>query len=82
MNKWYKRYIIFVGVLGQFSQPYLIVKNQSAQDVSLFGFLCGLISASSWLIYGLMVHDQPLILTNAIGVTLVGLTIMATLVYG
>jgi uncharacterized protein with PQ loop repeat len=81
MNPWFKRYIIFVGVLGQFSQLYLIVKNQSAKDVSLFGFICSLVSGTSWLFYGLMVHDQPVIVTNAIGATLVALTIVAVLAY-
>ncbi len=51
MNKWYARYMIFIGTFGQFvfySQFYTIIQNKSAQDVSLFGFTCGFVSVCKW----------------------------------
>lgn len=81
----YKKYMIVVGVLGQlvfYSQFYNIVTNKSAQDVSLLGFIAGFISVSSWLIYGLMVKDKPLIIANSVATFGAGLTVSAILYYG
>ncbi len=84
MNKWYTRYMIFIGIFGQFlfySQFYEIIQNKSSKDVSLFGFMCGFISVSSWLIYGLMLHDKPLIISNIIASIGAFLVVVAILVY-
>lgn len=84
MNKWYERYMIFIGVFGQgvfYSQFYTILQNKSAQDVSLFGFTCGFISVFSWLVYGLMLRDKPLIIANTIATLGALLVLMAILIY-
>lgn len=84
MKKWYARYMIFIGTFGQFvfySQFYKIIQNKSAQDVSLFGFMCGFISVASWLIYGLMLRDKPLIVANTIATIGALLTIIAIFIY-
>lgn len=42
----YKKYMYIIGIFGQsvfYSQFYEIIQNNSAKDVSLFGFVCGLI---------------------------------------
>lgn len=84
MKKWYARYMIFIGTFGQFvfySQFYTIIQNKSAQDVSLFGFACGFISVASWLIYGVMLRDRPLIVANTIATIGALLTVAAILIY-
>jgi MtN3 and saliva related transmembrane protein len=84
MKQWYARYMIFIGTFGQFvfySQFYTIIQNKSAQDVSLFGFFCGFISVASWLIYGVMLRDRPLILANTVATIGALLTIVAILMY-
>lgn len=80
----YKKYMIIVGILGQlvfYSQFYNIVINKSAQDVSLLGFIAGLVSVSSWLIYGLMVKDKPLIIANTVATIGACLTVGSILYY-
>lgn len=80
----YKKYMIVVGVLGQFvfyGQFYNIMVNKSAQDVSLMGFIAGLISVSSWLAYGIMQKDKPLIVANTVATVGALLTVGAILFY-
>lgn len=84
MREFYKKYMMVIGVLGQFvfyAQFYHIVSNQSAKDVSLFGFMSGLVSVSSWLIYGFMQKDKPLIIANTVATVGALLTVGAILVY-
>ncbi len=85
MLAWYKKYMLVVGVFGQFvfySQFYEIMKKQHAEDVSLFGFSCGLLSVSSWLVYGFLMHDKPLIVANTVATIGAVLTVGAILIYG
>lgn len=80
----YKKYMILVGVLGQFvfyGQFYQIIINESAKDVSLSGFISGLVSVSSWLIYGIMQKDKPLIIANTVATVGALLTVLAILIY-
>lgn len=73
-----------VGVLGQllfYSEFVTILNNQSARDVSLFGFVCGFISVSSWFVYGLLLKDKPLIITGVVATIGATLTIIAILIY-
>ncbi|MEI7493515.1 MAG: SemiSWEET family transporter [Alphaproteobacteria bacterium] len=84
MNKWYRRYMIFIGIFGQFlfySQFYTILQHKSAHDVSLVGFIGGFISVFSWFIYGLMLNDKPLIISNIIASIGALLVVMAILIY-
>ena len=84
MSKWYVRYMVFVGMLGQamfFAQAFKIFKNSSAQDVSLVGFLCGFLAAVSWLIYGLKLSDKPLIASSVMGTIGSLIAILAILIY-
>lgn len=84
MHTWYKRYMIFVGTCGQFlfyAQFYTIIQNKNAQNVSLFGFTCGFISVFSWMIYGFMIRDKPLIVANIIATIGGLLTLIAILIY-
>lgn len=84
-KEYYKKYMIVVGVLGQFvfyGQFYHIMVNKSAQDVSLLGFISGLVSVSSWLAYGIMLKDKPLIVANTVATIGALLTVGAIVYYG
>jgi MtN3 and saliva related transmembrane protein len=68
---YYQYYMMIIGVLGQtlfFAQAYKIFMSTCARDVSLVGFTCGFISVSSWLVYGLIKRDPPLIIANSVAV--------------
>jgi MtN3 and saliva related transmembrane protein len=84
MLKWYKTYMILVGIFGQllfFSEFVTILQNQSSQNVSLFGFICSLIAIFSWLVYGFLMKDKVLIISNIAGTVGATLTVAAILVY-
>ena len=84
MLEWYKKYMFFIGIFGQFvfySQFYAIISNKSAKDVSLFGFICGLLSVSSWMLYGIMIHDKPLIVANVVATIGALLTVIGIIIY-
>ncbi len=81
----YEKYMFVVGILGQllfFSQGFKIFLTKSAGDVSIFGFLFGLISVSSWLIYGIMLKNKVLISSNAVAVIGALLVVIGILIYG
>ncbi|KFM58300.1 Sugar transporter SWEET1, partial [Stegodyphus mimosarum] len=44
-----------------------IWKKKSTSDISALPFLCGLVSCSLWLRYGLLVNDSALIVVNTTG---------------
>jgi len=69
LKKIYATYMIFIGVLGQilyYAQAYKIFSSKSAADLSIVGFIAGFVSVSSWLIYGIILRDRPLILANIV----------------
>ncbi len=71
MQPIYEKYMYLVGVLGQmvfYLQAYEIFSAQKAENVSLPAFLFGLLSVSSWLIYGIMIKNKPLIVANIVAV--------------
>ncbi|WP_414437840.1 SemiSWEET family transporter [Candidatus Bealeia paramacronuclearis] len=57
-------------MLGHFLfvfQAWKIYTTESAQGVSLIGFLIAFMSLSSWFVYGLIIKDAVLIINNAFG---------------
>jgi MtN3 and saliva related transmembrane protein len=71
MQNIYEKYMFFIGIAGQmvfYLQAYEIFTAQKAENVSLTAFIFGLISVSSWLIYGLMLKNRPLIVANSFAV--------------
>jgi MtN3 and saliva related transmembrane protein len=76
--------MIVIGIFGQFlfySQFHTIIQHKSAHDVSLVGFICGFVSVFSWMIYGIMLNDKPLIISNIIASIGALLVVVAILVY-
>ena len=85
VKKYYERYMLAMGVLGQslfFIQGIKIFVNRSAQDVSLVGFLFGLVSVTSWLIYGIMIKNRVLIIANLCAVIGALTVVMGILIHG
>ena len=82
---YYERYMLVVGVLGQllfYTQGIKIFLTQSAKDVSILGFLCGLISVSSWLIYGIVIKNRVLVIANAFAVIGALFVVIGVLIHG
>ncbi len=82
---YYEKYMLVVGTLGQllfYMQGIKIFLTQSANDVSMFGFLLGLISVSSWLFYGILLKNKVLIISNAFAVVGALFVIAGILIHG
>lgn len=76
--------MLFIAIAGQllyFIQAYKIFASQSAQDLSLLGFVVGLISVTSWLIYGIILKDIPLIVANAFACSGALLVVIGIIMY-
>jgi MtN3 and saliva related transmembrane protein len=82
---YYERYMLAVGIFGQFlfyAQGIKIFLTRSASDVSIFGFLLGFISVSSWLVYGILIKNRVLVLSNIFAVVGALFVIIGILIYG
>jgi len=69
MRKFFKIYMMFIGIFGQlvfFGQAYKLYTTKHAADLSLVGFSTGLLSVTSWIIYGVVIKDTLLIVANAV----------------
>lgn len=69
--KYYEKYMFAMGILGQgvfYFQGFKIFQNQSAQDVSFSGFLFGLISVTSWMVYGILIKNKVLVGVNIVAI--------------
>ena len=51
-------------------QAIKVYKTKSTKDISLYMFLIFTIGVLSWLIYGLIIDDLPVILANAVTLVL------------
>ena len=51
-------------------QAIKVYKTKSTKDISLYMFLIFTIGVLSWLIYGLIISDLPVILANAVTLVL------------
>ncbi len=83
--KYYEKYMMAMGVLGQllyYVQGVKIFMNRSATDVSLVGFSLGLISVSSWLLYGVLIKNKVLVIANLFAVAGALLVILGILIHG
>ncbi len=84
MKKFFKIYMVFIGIFGQlvfFAQAYKIFTTHHAGDVSLFGFCTGLVSVTSWLIYGIFIKDTPLVIANSVAVLGALLVVIGIFIY-
>ena len=83
--QYYEKYMFVVGTLGQllfYTQGLKIFMNKSASDVSLLGFSLGLISVASWLVYGVLIKNKVLIISNTFAVIGALFVVTGILIHG
>ena len=51
-------------------QALKVYQTKSTKDISLYMFLIFTIGVLSWLLYGLIINDLPIILANAVTLVL------------
>ena len=56
----------FCTTIAFLPQAVKVYKSKSTKDISLYMFLIFTIGVLSWLIYGLIINDLPVILANAV----------------
>lgn len=82
---YYEKYMMAMGILGQavfYIQAFKIFYNRSAQDVSLLGFSFGLLSVTSWMIYGFLIKNKVLAFANVVAVIGALLVVAGILIHG
>jgi MtN3 and saliva related transmembrane protein len=82
--RFYEKYITIVGVIGNFMfyiQAHKIFTCKSASSVSLPAFAISAIALSSWLLYGILLKNIPIIVANVVGVVGALLVLTAILMY-
>lgn len=70
-NMIYEKYMYFIGIAGQmvfYLQAYEIFAAEKAENVSLPAFSFGLLSVSSWMLYGIFIKNRVLVVANAFAV--------------
>lgn len=75
----------FAAILTTISFLPQVVKvwqTRSAKDVSLVMYLLFSLGVSLWLIYGLLLHSWPIILSNLITLILAGVVLAMKLRFG
>ena len=60
----------FCTTIAFLPQAIKVYKTKSTKDISLYMFLIFTIGVLSWLIYGLVINDLPIILANAVTLVL------------
>jgi MtN3 and saliva related transmembrane protein len=73
------------GVLTTFCyipQIIRVFKLKSAREISYIYTITLLTGVIIWLLYGIFLHLVPIILWNSIGFVMVGLLLLAKLIYG
>ncbi len=84
LMKIYEKYMTCIGPVGNimfYIQSYKMFTTKSAENISAPAFLLCLIGLSSWLIYGILLKDKPLIIANLVGVIGAMLTLFCILIY-
>ena len=56
----------FCTTIAFLPQAIKVYKTKSTKDISLYMFLIFTVGVISWLIYGLIINDWPIILANAV----------------
>lgn len=62
-------------------QAIKIYRTKSAKDISLAMFIFLALGVFLWLIYGLMIEELPVILANAVSLSLISLIIFMKIRY-
>jgi MtN3 and saliva related transmembrane protein len=70
-----------IGNLMFYFQFYKIFDEKSSASVSLTGFSISVIAMTSWLLYGILLKNKPLIIANLVGAIGAILVTVAILIY-
>lgn len=62
-------------------QVFKVIKTKSAEDISIWMFVCLLIGVGSWTLYGIVKEDWPIIITNGLSVLFNGIMVFIKLKY-
>jgi MtN3 and saliva related transmembrane protein len=76
--------MIFAGVMGHYlfyTQAYKIFTTKSASDLSLDGFFVIIIVTISWLIYGTIHNNTPIIIAQIVGLIGMIIVVVGILLY-
>jgi len=60
----------FCTTIAFLPQAIKVFKSKSTKDISLYMFIIFTIGVLSWLIYGLIIDDYPIIFANAVTLVL------------
>lgn len=55
-----------LSILNQFPQAIKVFRTQDTQSISLVMYCIVVVAITLWLVYGIMLHDGPLIWANAL----------------
>ena len=56
----------FCTTIAFLPQAIKVFKSKSTKDISLYMFIIFTIGVLSWLIYGIIINDMPIMLANAV----------------
>jgi len=62
-------------------QVFKVIKTKSAEDISMWMFVCLLIGVGSWTLYGIAKEDWPIIITNGLSFIFNGTMVYVKLKY-
>ena len=80
--KQYEKLVCLIALSGNtiyLFQAYKIWQTQSSHDVTLIGFIVSALSTTNWLIYGFLIKDKALFISNLFG--FVNAIICLTMIY-
>jgi MtN3 and saliva related transmembrane protein len=79
-----EKYITYIGFFSGFCttaafvpQAYKVWKTKSAKDISLLMFLIFTTGVASWLVYGVLTNNLPIIFANIVTLFLAFLILVA-----
>ncbi|ABV75299.1 hypothetical protein A1C_05235 [Rickettsia akari str. Hartford] len=82
--KFYEKYMTIVGTIGNFMfyvQAHKIFTCKSSASVSMHAFTISAIALCSWLIYGILIKNTPIIIANIVGFIGALLVLLTIIIY-
>ena len=70
----------FLTAISMMPQLIKIIKEKSADEISIFAFSCLILGLIGWIVYGIMQNDLPIILSNSLSF-LINATLLALSIY-
>ena len=80
----YETYMKLVAIFGNaifYIQAFKIFAEKNADSISISAFVIGIIGGCSWLLYGILLKNNPLIISTAIALIGESLVLVGTLIY-